>query len=413
MGTIIRLNNSKTPNENHNHNPITTSLSSSVSLTDTINASHEFKISGYGTSKGIGVGKYIASDTFSVGGHTWAIYFYPDGKSAEDNSTYVSLFIALASDASDVRALFELSLMDQSGNGKHKVHTHFGRVLDAGPYTLKYRGSMWGYKRFLRRSALETSDYLKDDCLLVKCTVGVVKSCTEVPQAFSILSAPSNISQNFGHLLESGELTDITLEVDGEVFRAHKLVLAARSPVFKAQLFGPMKDNETDLIKVQDIEPAVFKALLHFIYWDELPNAEEVVGLSPPWASTIMAQHLLAAADQYGIERLRFLSETKLCEDVAINTVATTLALAEQHHCLQLKSVCLKFVAEPENLKAVIQSDGFDYLTQSCPSVITELLEYVARIREHSVMSYGLRNGNEGNVDGSGADGRRVRQRLY
>lgn len=116
-----------------------------------------------------------------------------------------------------------------------------------------------GYKRFLRRTVLETSDYLKDDCLLVKCTVGVVKSCTEGPQIFSISSPPSDISQHFGHLLESGELTDLTLEVDGEMFRAHKLVLAARSPVFKAQLFGPMKDNNTDCIKVQEIKAPVFK----------------------------------------------------------------------------------------------------------------------------------------------------------
>ncbi|CAH1433254.1 unnamed protein product [Lactuca virosa] len=414
MGTIIRISKSKTPVPRTSF-PSTTS--SSISSTDTVNASHEFKITGYESSKGMGVGKYIASESFTVGGHTWAIYFYPDGKSPEDNSTYVSLFIALASDATDVRALFELSLMDQSGKGRHKVHTHFGRVLDAGPYTLKYRGSMWGYKRFLRRTVLETSDYLKDDCLLVKCTVGVVKSCTEGPQIFSISSPPSDISQHFGHLLESGELTDLTLEVDGEMFRAHKLVLAARSPVFKAQLFGPMKDNNTDCIKVQEIKAPVFKALLYFIYWDKVPDMEELIGLSQQWASTLMSQHLLAAADQYGIERLRFLCETKLCEEVAINTVATTLALAEQHHCFQLKSVCLKFVAEPENLKAVMQSDGFDYLTQSCPCVITELLEYVARIREHSVTSYGrgtgTGTGNDVNLDGSGPDGRRVRQRVY
>lgn len=93
------------------------------------------------------------------------------------------------------------------------------------------------------------------------------------------------------------------------------------------------------------------QALLYFIYWDKVPDMEELMGLSQQWASTLMSQHLLAAADQYGIERLRFLCETKLCEEVAINTVATTLALAEQHHCFQLKSVCLKFVAEPENLK--------------------------------------------------------------
>ena len=29
---------------------------------------------------------------------------------------------------------------------------------------------------------------------------------------------------------------------------------------------------------------------------------------------------------------------------------------------------------------AVMQTDGFEYLKQSCPTVLTELLEYVARV---------------------------------
>lgn len=94
-----------------------------------------------------------------------------------------------------------------------------------------------------------------------------------------------------------------------------------------------------------------FQALLHFIYWDVLPDMEELTGMNSMWASTLMAQHLLAASDRYGLDRLRLLCEANLCEDVTINTVATTLALAEQHHCFQLKSVCLKFIALPENLR--------------------------------------------------------------
>lgn len=118
-------------------------VTSSTSVTDTVNGSHHFKIAGYSLSKGMGVGRYVASDSFRVGDYSWAIYFYPDGKSGEDNAAYVSLFIALASEGTDVRALFELTLLDQSGRERHKVHTHFGRALDGGPYTLKYRGSMW------------------------------------------------------------------------------------------------------------------------------------------------------------------------------------------------------------------------------------------------------------------------------
>lgn len=120
-----------------------------------------------------------------------------------------------------------------------------------------------GYKRFLKRSALETSDYLKDDCLLVKCTVGVVKSQTEGPKIYSITPPPSDIGQHFGQLLESGEGADLNIEVDGEIFAAHKLVLATRSPVFKAQLFGPMKDRDTQCIKIEEMEASVFKVSIN------------------------------------------------------------------------------------------------------------------------------------------------------
>ncbi|CAA3007105.1 BTB POZ and MATH domain-containing 4, partial [Olea europaea subsp. europaea] len=125
----------KTPNQ-------LISPTSSRSVTETVNGSHHFLIQGYSLAKGMGIGKHIASDYFTVGGYQWAIYFYPDGKNPEDNTTYVSVFIALASEGTDVRALFELTLIDQSGKGKHKVHSHFDRSLESGPYTLKYRGSM-------------------------------------------------------------------------------------------------------------------------------------------------------------------------------------------------------------------------------------------------------------------------------
>ncbi|KAM0988441.1 hypothetical protein ACFX2A_012595 [Malus domestica] len=392
--------------------PLAPPVTCSTSCTETVNGCHEFKISGYSLAKGMGIGKYVASDSFVVGGYTWAIYFYPDGKSIEDNAGYVSVFIALASEGTDVRALFELTLLDQSERQRHKVHSHFLRMLDGGPYTLKYRGSMWGYKRFYKRSLLEGSDYLKDDCLIIKCRVGVVKTNTEGPKTYNIAEPPSNIGQHFGKLLESGKLTDVSFKVDEEVFAAHKVVLAARSPVFKAQLFGPLKDKNTDFIIVEDIEAPAFKVLLHFIYWDSLPDIQELVGLlNSSWASTVMAQHLLAAADRYALERLKLMCEAKLCENVAINNVATTLALAEQHQCEQLRAVCLKFIAVPENLRAVIETDGFNYLRESCPSVITELLRYVASSGDHSFFTSGYGKGNL--LDSTDGNGRRVKARLY
>lgn len=70
----------------------------------------------------------------------------------------------------------------------------------------------------------------------------------------------------------------------------------------------------------------------------------------PLCSYTVMVQHLLAAADLYNLDRLKLLCESKLCEEINTDNVATTLALAEQHHCPQLKAICLKFIANPANL---------------------------------------------------------------
>ncbi|KAL3521134.1 hypothetical protein ACH5RR_019283 [Cinchona calisaya] len=397
------------------------SSTDSKSINETVNGSHHLTIKGYSLAKGMGPGKYLSSDTFSVGGFDWAVYFYPDGKNIEDSSMYVSVFIALASEGTDVRALFELTLLDQSGKGKHKVHSHFDRALESGPYTLKYRGSMWGYKRFFRRTSLEMSDYLKDDCLAMHCTVGVVRTRVEGPKHYTVSVPPSDMGKNLKYLLESEVGCDITFHVGDEAFKAHKLILAARSPVFRAQFFGLIGDPNKEKVELADIEPSIFKVMLQFIYSDNLPDLHEITGSTSMSTSTIMLQHLLAAADRYGLERLKQLCEARLCEVVGADTVATTLSLADQHHCSQLKAICLKFAAT--NLGVVMQSEGFGHLEESCPTLLSELLETIASVDEKpSLMSSKKRSGSsifglDLAADGAAAESvnpnvRRVRRRM-
>ena len=60
-------------------------------------------------------------------------------------------------------------------------------------------------------------------------------------------------------LLENEDGSDITFNVSGEKFRAHRLVLAARSPVFESEFLDVIGEAEERDIEVTDMEPKVFK----------------------------------------------------------------------------------------------------------------------------------------------------------
>jgi speckle-type POZ protein len=133
-----------------------------------------------------------------------------------------------------------------------------------------------------------------------------------------------------------------------------------------------MKEKAARHIKVDDVEPSTFEALLHFVYTDALPDDCGADGNVPP------LQHLLVAADRYGLGRLRLMCEAKMCSSIDAETGATTLALAEQHHCVELKNACIRFISSRGVLGAVMKSEGFDHLAASCPFVLLDILDKLA-----------------------------------
>ena len=50
-----------------------------------------------------------------------------------------------------------------------------------------------------------------------------------------------------------------------------------------------------------------------------------------------------------------------------VESVATTLALAEQNHAEELKRVCLEYVSK--HLSLVIASEGYQHMVNSCPQL--------------------------------------------
>lgn len=85
----------------------------------------------------MGIGNNVASERFTVGGHEQEIRFYPDGKYPDDNSAYISIFIVQVSeDSTGAKTLFEQALVDQSGKGNNKIHSHFDKTVESGLFAV-------------------------------------------------------------------------------------------------------------------------------------------------------------------------------------------------------------------------------------------------------------------------------------
>ncbi|KAG0530666.1 hypothetical protein BDA96_05G206600 [Sorghum bicolor] len=333
-------------------------MSSSTSVIGAgVKGSHVLKIDGYSRTKGLGNGKSIKSEPFDIGGHSWCIRYFPDGNCTE-HSGWISFFLCLSYiHATGVEASITLTLLDDVGEPVPSSYC----LTDGIVYTFKFCNGL-GFPKFIERKALEESSYLKDDCFRVRMDVTVSMEIRTEGTSQFVMVPPSDMNKHIGRLLSSGVEADVTFQVGDETFAAHRLVLGARSSVFMAELFGPMKEKGT-----------MFRDMLHFIYTDEFPKFDN--------GDTIaMAQHLLVAADRYDLERLKLMCEHKLCECINTSTVTTTLVLAEQHGCKGLKEACFKFLKSPGNLKTIMDADdgGFQHLTNSCPCILNELLANVA-----------------------------------
>ncbi|KAI4984791.1 hypothetical protein ZWY2020_017421 [Hordeum vulgare] len=345
------------------HSTSSSGSSSSIVAGD-VSGYHVLKIVGYSRTKEVPNGKQIESCPFRVGGRTWRLRYCPNGWKP-DSTDYISLFLCLddtVTGTEPVNAQFSFSLLEQDGNQVPSYCT-IKNNSEASPARDFAVGKSWGHHNFIKRGELEKSKHLKDDSFTVK--VDITVSGFYKQETPSIVVPPSDMHRHFGDLLSSKEGADVEFRVGGETFWAHRYVLAARSPVFRAELFGSMKEGTTkNAIHIDDMEAEVFSNLLIFIYTDDVPPDTSQLD------EYAMAQHLLVAADRYGLERLMLICEDKLCNSIDTSSVTTILALAEQHHCHGLKKACLVFLGSLTNLNAVRESEGFDYLTKTMKDLL-------------------------------------------
>ncbi|XBI95028.1 hypothetical protein VPH35_031569 [Triticum aestivum] len=291
-------------------------ITSSTSTTNSIvTTTLSFQVTAeYPNLETMGVDECARSRVFRFGGYHWCIEFYPYGWWA--------------------------------ANVAGKAMAYLCYLSKAGSVYTKYTASTRRRESFLRQ---ETSFFFRKASKELKPLPELVDGGFTLQYILTIcknVSPPMELPGHLERMLGKQRGADITFRVRGRDFSAHSFLLAERSPKDMAR------------IEVADMEPAIFHMMLHYIYTDILPSCNDQGG-----RTTALMQQLLAAADRYGLDRLKLMCEEELCRRIDAETIMSMHALAHRYHCDRLKHACLQFLTwSPEVLADVFESSGFNEL---------------------------------------------------
>ncbi|XP_055616861.1 modifier of mdg4-like isoform X28 [Toxorhynchites rutilus septentrionalis] len=95
----------------------------------------------------------------------------------------------------------------------------------------------------------------------------------------------TNLSAGFHESLIQGDLVDVTLAAEGQLVKAHRLILSVCSPYFR-KMFTQMPANQHAFIFLKDVSHSALKDLIQFMYCGEVNVKQDAL---PAFISTAEA----------------------------------------------------------------------------------------------------------------------------
>ncbi|XP_055944340.1 TD and POZ domain-containing protein 5-like [Argiope bruennichi] len=207
--------------------------------------------------------------------------------------------------------------------------------------------------------------FLREGKVIIHCSMDVDEILQEDSDEQSIPVKKSipvlenlnrDLADDLSNLLQNRLHTDVTLNVAGEEFHAHRAILAARSPVFAKMFEHETLEKNNNRIVIEDLSSDAMKQLLRYLYTgdtDELSTQELV--------------SLFVAADKYDLPKLKKNCSASLCSRVTSDMALNVLVVANLHGDEDLKSAAIQTVLD--NAVDVMKSEEWLSFLREYPEV--------------------------------------------
>ncbi len=197
-----------------------------------------------------------------------------------------------------------------------------------------------------------------------------VKQKIEPSAAAPVLAidCSSELITHLVNLFDNMQFSDVNFNIGGREFPAHKSILTTRSQYFAAMFKHPTKENSTNQVKIEDIEPEVFDQLLRFIYTGRVPLDK----------LETMAAGLFIAADKYLMDELKMKCENYLLSQMTPGNCVILLLHGDlQNPAEHLKKAAKFFRRNPSQVMA---TDGWKKMKQENLALLCDIYEFIYRL---------------------------------
>ena len=319
----------------------------------------------------------------------WRLVCYPKGNYGA-SSNYMSIFLEYIKGERDIKAKAEYSLVNRK--------CELTELRKDAQFSVYKCGNTRGFINYVKYDTLTLleNETLDDDKLKIYVRITIMDDAITEETKYQEYDDSESVNftsrgleglvRDFSQLLlhTPPKMSDILIQVHKSsmnqrdahesdddstparmTFPAHKVILAARSPVFAAMFSSRTLENTTNVIEIHDLRAETIQSMLEYIYTGRVNDIKR---------STV---ELYRCADKYQLEDLRLQAEMALMNSISIETSAEILLLADQHHSKDLKTRVIQFIVNG-NLKAITQTDGWHKYVACIPDLVTEVIQATA-----------------------------------
>lgn len=162
-------------------------------------------------------------------------------------------------------------------------------------------------------------------------------SCCSVDHTHTF-SAPPNYVQGCNTVLNdlrrNRDLCDVTLRVNNEVFHAHRVVLASRSPYFLGMFKSNMAETQKDEILLNGLDANSLGLILDFMYMNKIEVTEGNVQFLLPSASLLQILPIVQECAEFLKDKLQ------------PSNCLGFQSFADLHHCDELKKAAHQYATQ-------------------------------------------------------------------